>query len=312
MCVYLTWEGGYNIIIEKTKKIEITRWNVAYYSKFKPCLTGDFIDIDIHLLGDSHSSKKVKAQCDYCDNIFFTTVKTAITAKNHKYNKKHACKKCTSRKRKETNLLKYGVDNPMKVDEFKQSQINTVNDIYGVDNVFQSEEVKDKIRKTMIDRYGADNPMKVEHIKERSVRSSRKSLMKNGATPTSRQQLYLHKLYGGVLNYAKDRVLLDIAFPDEKIYIEYDGGGHDLSVKIGRETAEEFQSKERKRFHFLRSKGWRCFIINSPRDYLPVDEILIDELHNAKKVFKKGKTRYTITLESKIESEKYGTMRAIR
>ena len=58
---------------------------------------------------------------------------------------------------------------------------------------------------------------------------------------TSKQQLYIHSLLGGELNYCTGKCFLDIAFLDEKIYLEYDGGGHDLSVKLGNMSKEEFE-----------------------------------------------------------------------
>lgn len=313
MCKYLTWESVvFFMLIEKIKNIEITRWNINYYNKIQECKIGDYIDVDVYLLGDSYYNERVKIQCDYCGKITTLSVGTVKKNKEHKYNNKHSCKECLGDKRRETNLLKYNVDNPMKVQKFKDNLQETIQEIYGVDNVFQNEKIKQKSKQTIKEKYGVEHIMYLDEIKDKVITKSRKTLSENGTVNTSKQQLYLNQLYGGILNYPEDKILLDIAFPNNKIYIEYNGGGHDLSVKIGRETQEEFNTKERKRFHFLKSKGWKGFIINSPRDYLPLDKYLLKEFSIAKASFEEGKTKYTIILEDKIESEKYGTMRAIQ
>lgn len=94
---------------------------------------------------------------------------------------------------------------------------------------------------------------------------------KNGTQKCSQQQEYIHSLVGGELNYPVNNSSLDIAFPEEKIYIEYDGSGHDLSVKLGEKTNEEFQEKEKKRNYALFRLGWKSIRIISKKDYLPSD-----------------------------------------
>jgi len=51
-------------------------------------------------------------------------------------------------KRKETNLRKYGVENPSQSDEVKQRKKETTRLNYGVDVPLQSEEIKNKLRET--------------------------------------------------------------------------------------------------------------------------------------------------------------------
>jgi hypothetical protein len=73
---------------------------------------------------------------------------------------------------------------------------------------------------------------------------------------------------------------LDIAFPEDKIYVEYNGGGHNLGVKIGNISEKEFKTKEIKRYKYLKSLGWKQIEINSPNDYLPEDEEIISSISN--------------------------------
>lgn len=90
----------------------------------------------------------------------------------------------------QTNLERYGVENPLQSEEIKAKvrQTNlerygvecTLNnpdvhrkviasniERYGVENPFASEEVQQTIRDTLMERYGVDNPLKSDEIKDR-------------------------------------------------------------------------------------------------------------------------------------------------
>lgn len=88
------------------------------------------------------------------------------------------------------------------------------------------------------------------------------------------------------MNYPVDRCLLDIAFPDEKIYIEYNGGGHDLRVKLGQLSQKDFDIKEMKRQYFLKTKGWKLIKIISEKDYVLERNELVRLINNKKQELK--------------------------
>lgn len=111
----------------------------------------------------------------------------------------------------------------------------------------------------------------------------RETLYLNGTAPCSNQQRIIHGLIGGELNYPVDKLSLDIAFPDDKVYVEYDGSGHDLVLKFGAMSENDFIAKEIMRFEFLKSRGWKCVLIKSPKDYLPNEDQIIKDIVNAKK-----------------------------
>lgn len=90
-------------------------------------------------------------------------------------------------KRKDTNIKKYGVDNPLKNKDIVEKRTSTIFEKYGVNNVsqlddiknrkllsslekygteyvFQSDEVKDKIKKTLLEKYNVDNIAKSEYF----------------------------------------------------------------------------------------------------------------------------------------------------
>lgn len=196
-------------------------------------------------------------------------------------------------KAKNTCIEKYGVDNVSKnkdiiekiknvqfekygdyyanTDEGKEKIRNTNLERYGVECVFQNDDVKNKIKDTMISKYGVHNLMMIPKIaKERAIKGL-ETKSKMGTISSSRQQIYLCSLFGGELNYLVDNCALDIAFPDDMLYIEYDGSGHNLRVKFGDCSEEEFSRKESNRKYFLKSKGWKEIRIISNKDYIPSD-----------------------------------------
>ena len=73
---------------------------------------------------------------------------------------------------KNTNLLKYGVDYPMKNEEVKQSQIKTMIENHGVKTSFQNDMIKSKSIITMIDKYGSPYSMQIEKIRDKILSSS--------------------------------------------------------------------------------------------------------------------------------------------
>lgn len=85
----------------------------------------------------------------------------------------------------------------------------------------------------------------------------------------SKAQRKLHDILGGELNYPVKRFFVDIAFTDRKTCIEYDGSGHDLSVKIGRQTKEEFEQYEKRRTSIICDNGWKIIRLISKTDSLP-------------------------------------------
>lgn len=66
---------------------------------------------------------------------------------------------------KETNLKKYGSENPFAFGSEKYNSY--IKEKYGVDNVFQSEDIKQKIRKTCKEKYGDEFAVRTESVKEK-------------------------------------------------------------------------------------------------------------------------------------------------
>lgn len=73
----------------------------------------------------------------------------------------------TKRKRAETNMKLYGVENPFASDEIKEKVCKTNRKNLGVDYPGQSEVVKGKIRKTNRKNLGVDNPWQSKKVREK-------------------------------------------------------------------------------------------------------------------------------------------------
>lgn len=195
-------------------------------------------------------------------------------------------------------MERYGADSPLKIQKFKEKAENTCLERFGVKNANQSPEVRKKTKQTCLKKYGVEYPMQSEAVKDKTKQTNiekygttslmqnkeiankcRVSMYENNSTPTSFQQRYLNQLYGGELNYPCDFYSLDVFLPEYKLDIEYDGGGHNLAVKHGEISQEEFNQKEIIRGKYVRSKGYKQMRIISPHDHLPSDKVLKDMLN---------------------------------
>jgi len=205
---------------------------------------------------------------------------------------------------------RYGEDYGINVPEIRNKIEKTNLDRYGSKCVFGSEYFKDKSKQTIQDKFGVDNVSQCEEIKMKKA----ETFYKNGTIATSRQQMYIHQLFGGILNYSNNTPSLDIAFPEDKIYIEVNGSGHDLCVKMGTMTQKEFEQRELRRYKYLKGHGWKGIFINTGRDYLPSDDVLLEEYRNALEWFKstdKYHSHYNIDIGGIINDNKYGRLRRI-
>ena len=90
-------------------------------------------------------------------------------------------------KHKQTNLERYGVDNPAKVEEIKEKIRKTNIERYGVENVYQSKDIQDKIKKTNLERYGVDSPLKKKELVDKMKNTN---LKRYGAKTYGETQAY--------------------------------------------------------------------------------------------------------------------------
>lgn len=186
----------------------------------------------------------------------------------------------------ETFCEKTGYEYPSQSPEVREKIIKSYIDHYGVDNPQLSSEVRERTEKTCLERYGCAIPFQSEEIKEKIAWTS----YENGSVPTSKQQLYLFNLYkladnSAQLNYPISHFNADVCLTEEKIDIELDCGGHNLSVKTGQLTQEQFDRKELIRDRVIKKEGYKIIRIISNTNKLPHDSILLQMLLEAKQYF---------------------------
>jgi hypothetical protein len=130
------------------------------------------------------SAIKLDCYCDICNSS--NNIKYYNYIGNIKRNQLYKCNECAKKSRslkikelhndkekslsilnksKSTNLLRYGVDNPLKNKEIRNKQQNTNLEKYGFKTSLLNDKVKAKIKITLIEKYGVDSPLKSEEVK---------------------------------------------------------------------------------------------------------------------------------------------------
>lgn len=249
--------------------IEVNKRNIKRLTRLGyECELGDTICVYCYEIL-KYAREKIEVPCNGCG-----TPRVICAGSYIAQNKTTYCPKCRQVHREKTTLEKYGCKNVFQLKEFQEKQKETVRRVYGTDNVFQNEEIKKKSKRTLIEKYGADHPMHIPEIKEIVKQKSFETLYKNGKQSCSSQQKHIHEVVGGEINHLIDCLWLDIYFEEDKIYLEYDGSGHDIDVKYHKITKDEFIQKEKIRYEILKSKGLKEIQIISRNDILPEDEII--------------------------------------
>ncbi len=199
------------------------------------------------------------------------------------------------KKQEDTNMQRYGGKSPMSDLSIRKKVEGTNRLRYGTKTPAQNTLIKEKAKVTCIEKYGFVSPAQNLDVMKKQIETNmkkysvpftlmnegvkikaRESLYKNGSVPTSRQQLYINSILKGELNYPFKNYSLDIAFPQKKIYVECDFGGHLLQIKLGSKTREEFEKEERKRWYALYRNGWKEIRIISEKDKVPAEEKIIE------------------------------------
>ena len=80
----------------------------------------------------------------------------------------NGCIKCSKLKAIQTNLERYGVENPFQSEEIKNKIKQKNLEKYGVENPSQSSEIHQKKIETSLKNYGCEYPLQSEIIKEKS------------------------------------------------------------------------------------------------------------------------------------------------
>jgi len=145
--------------------------NLSYYRLrgYDPKIRVEFIvKVEDIMPGSAY---KIHSICDICGRETTNTFKDYYSYTSGLTNMFY-CKVCKTIKSKKTCLDKYGVDNPMKVDDIKNSLKNSLKVKYGVDHYSSTEDYKSKYKNTCLSKYGIENTFQVDSFKEKSKKTS--------------------------------------------------------------------------------------------------------------------------------------------
>lgn len=155
------------MLISKTVDIKIVNANRKHYESlgYKNIKNGDIINVPIEKL-QPQSHALVLCNCDYCDEKVEMEYRNYLKRINEIVDK-IACKKCSGKKERECNLIKYGVPSPMCLKSVQEKAKQTTMMHYGVENPSQSPEIKEKVRQSFIEHYGVDHVSKLPEFQQR-------------------------------------------------------------------------------------------------------------------------------------------------
>ena len=205
----------------------------------------------------------VKAQCDFCGEII--SIKFQNYNNRGKFSEDCACKKCRSKKAKQSFQKIYGVNWNFQAEEVKEKANKTFVEKYGVEHYSQLSEYLEKTRSTCLKKYGKESYTQTEEYRQRKMkhnlekygvpyhtqapevkRKILESFENNSTAKTSKPQLELYEklktLYGccelnkSCIYYSLDCV---IEVDNIKIDVEFDG---------------EYWHKNRKRQDYIRDQ----------------------------------------------------------
>lgn len=206
-----------------------------------------------------------------------------------------ASKEC-QQKLIDSNMEKYGVPYPFMSELIREKVKETNIKKYGGVTPFASSTIQEKAKRTFVERYGCENPMFSREICDRAVSAKLKTI-RNSYTYISKQQQHIYDIYGGELNFHIGGYFVDILI-DNRIFFEYDGGGHDLAVKSGWCSQVDFDNKENRRTEYLLSAGYNEFRMKSSTDSIPSDDKLIALLEFANLMFDSGKVSFIYNIDN--------------
>lgn len=249
------------MLVDKYVKIKITKRNKDYYNNLKYNTDNKMITVKTEDV-QKESEIIIHVQCDYCGKIIEKTI--AKYNHGHKHGcMKDACNECKKYKIKDVNMILYGVDNPMKdkdiQEKFKQSILNK----YGVCNVAYLQNTKDKRKQTNLLKYGVENAMQSVEVKQKH--HINQMYHNNNCILSSYPQTKYCEMFNGILNYPIGSYWVDILL-DNNIILEYDGSGHDLTVRTNKISMEKFLQNEQDRENYFLSKGYKIIRFISKKD----------------------------------------------
>lgn len=116
----------------------------------------------------NNSHEKLPYKCK-CGNENTCHIALQTLKKDH-----NNCKICIDGKKKETNMKKFGVNNPFQAKDIKEKIKETNLEKYGVENPSLSNKIREKAEQTNLKRFGVKNPSQSNKIREKAKQTNLK------------------------------------------------------------------------------------------------------------------------------------------
>ena len=171
---------------------------------------------------------------------------------------------------KETSLKRYNVENPAQSKKIREQISNTKKNF----SPEKKENIRQKTNDTCMEKYGKKRTWNLPDVWEKTKTATNYTQKEMGFFKQSKQQIYLHNLLGGEIDFVCGIYILDIM--KNNIDIEYDGGGHTLSIKIQNISFDEFYKKEDRRNKYVIEHGFKIIRYVSDKDKLFQDNIILN------------------------------------
>ena len=138
------------------------KYNRELLNKF--CIDNDLTLLEDYTIINRNIIITGKCKNIICNKIFNKTFRSLIQTQNFC----NECSVCNGKiKSTNTNIKKYGVENPLQNKDIKNKMKKTNLEKYGVENPFQNEDIKNKITLTNLKKYGVEHPLQNEDVKNK-------------------------------------------------------------------------------------------------------------------------------------------------
>ena len=161
--------------------------------------------------------------CIECDKIISKKAKRCINCNN----KKERDYSTIVEKRKKTMKVKYGSENAMFIEDFKNKLKNTNLEKYGCENTFQSQEIKEKIKNTNLSKLGVEYPSQSPVVRLKSKETL--NLNYGVDSPLKSKEIYNDMLIRNIEKYGVEHPMQLEEVKEKMLISREDKRNYDIS-----------------------------------------------------------------------------------
>lgn len=194
------------------------------------------------------SRVSIQCLCDYCleegrETIINKTYYDYLAIHTNSIIDKDCCKECWSKKVKESNQRKYGVDSTLQIEEVKNKIDKTMIEKYGELNPMKNKEIYEKTKNTRMERYGVEHMLQNREYRQKAINTTKERYGTEYYTQTDsykeNQEKYCLEKYGVKSVFQSDKIKEKSKQTNLKKY----GTEHPMQNKIIKNKAMETMYK---------------------------------------------------------------------